>query len=338
MGDPSSDGSDYFDKIPTSDPTYRHLGTELIPHPRFPNMFLLQYRTFTGAMAYQPCSRDIDLQGFFKALQPIERGGDQLFKIARSWSCIVQSIQGLPKEIRWVLATMYNFSTEMMRPGTSEDSYWAMRCWLMYWFEMAETLFEKHGYPIFAPVVDWFSRPSRLRVDDFELDDCTIFRQRSISSDGNRTVLHHRSVPSPNKFAAYGRHAPDSTRIDAWMAGQPDWALTCRRPFELAPSGRILSRSDPTSQRRPSAYAGESQKQEVFRLNPEATEFHPHMELTTSPISMTSISPSRSSWDSNRGYSTSSASDGVSSLERSLSSAENLQFMIETYGNDARMW
>ncbi|KAG5927029.1 hypothetical protein E4U42_002678 [Claviceps africana] len=279
-------------------------------------------------MAYQPCSRDIDLRGFFRALEPIERGGDQIFKIARSWSCIVQSIQGLPKEIRWVLATIYNFCSEMMRPGTSEDSYWAMRRWLMYWFEAAETLFTKYDYPIYAPVMDWFSRPSTLSVDGFQLEDCTVVSQSSVSSDGNGTVLHHRSEPSLNKFATHRRHAPYPTGINAWMADQPDWAMTRRQPFEHVPRQRILSQSDPTSQTRPSAYR-RGRGSNVFRWNPEATEFYPHMELTTSPVSTTTRSPSRISWDPISGSSTSSVSDGMSRLERGLYSAEDLQFMIE---------
>ncbi|KAG6017419.1 hypothetical protein E4U54_007353 [Claviceps lovelessii] len=347
-----SEGSDFFDERTTSDPTYLHLGTELIPHTRFPDMFLLEYQTFSGQMAYQPCSKGIDIQGFFKALEPVERGGDNLFKIARSWSCIVQSIQGLPKDIRWVLATIYDFANEMMRPGTGEDALWAMRQWLIYWFDTAEKLFQKYDYPIFAPAVDWFSRPTAMTVDDdddqaadLDLGDCTFFRQGSISSDGNRTVIHHRSVPTPIKFDAYRREANYLPGINAWMAGQPDWAGNFGQPFDPTPEGRILSRSEPMLPSWLRASARKSDRQEggsnVFRFNPDATEFMPQMEQTTSSASTTSRSPSPMSEGSAGGYGTTSESDGLSGDERSLSSAEHLLFMIEAHGGDGEdveMW
>jgi len=45
---------------------------ELIPHTRFPDMYLLEYETFSGAMAYQPCSRGIDIQGFSRPSSPLK--------------------------------------------------------------------------------------------------------------------------------------------------------------------------------------------------------------------------------------------------------------------------
>ncbi|KAG5984489.1 hypothetical protein E4U55_004613 [Claviceps digitariae] len=345
MGAPPLEVSDFFDEATTSDPTYRNLGTELIPHNRFPDMFLLKYQTFSGMMAYQPCSRGIDLQGFFEALGPIERGGDYLFKIARSWSCIVQSIQGLPKDIRWVLATIYDFTSEMMRPGTSEDTFWTMRQWLMYWFTTAEMLFQNYGYPIYTPAMDWFCRPTTVFVDDYQFsefdhDDYAFFHQGSISSDGNGTVVRHPSESTANKSAAYHRNNPYSPGINAWMAGQPDWARVFRQPLEPSPGGRILSQSAPLPQPRPWASTRKSDGQgesNVFRFNPEAVEFDPHIERTTSPASTTSRSPSRITEDTVEAYGTSSESDGLSRGQRSLSSTEHLLFMIEAHGEDVEM-
>ncbi|KAK7408901.1 hypothetical protein QQX98_008905 [Neonectria punicea] len=149
-----------FDDIPKADATYRAISTNLLPHTRIPGMFLLEYRTFGGALAYQPCSKDIDLMGVFKALHPLDRNGDRLFKVAREWSCIVQALPGLPKEIRWVLATIYNFANEMLRPEHDEAALWRKRPWLLYWYTVADKLFE--AYEIFAtsPDADWFLRPT----------------------------------------------------------------------------------------------------------------------------------------------------------------------------------
>ncbi|KAG6010451.1 hypothetical protein E4U21_006452 [Claviceps maximensis] len=308
-------------------------------------MFLLEYQTFSGAMAYQPCSRGIDLHGFFKAFKPIERGGDDIFRIARSWSCIVQSIHGLPKDIRWILATIYDFASEMMRPGTSEDCLWAMRSWLMYWFDTAETLFEKYDYPIYAPVMNWFSRPETVSVDDDDRgaelypDDYASFLQGSTSSDGNVTIVHHRSEPIPNKSAAHRLYAPVSPAINAWMADQPDWMRDSRHPLGFAARGMTLSRSEPILPSRPWASSSESDRQDggsgVFRWNPEAMEFHVHIHQPSA--FSTSTSTSRISEDFMGGHDTSSESDGLSRDERSISSTEHVQFMIEAHGRDIEM-
>ncbi|KHN94264.1 uncharacterized protein MAM_07900 [Metarhizium album ARSEF 1941] len=114
--------SDVLDEIPRADLTYTQLSTTLIPHQIYPNVKLLEFRTFSGAMAYQPCCKDIDLMGFFKPLRPIEPGVDRLFKVARAWSCIIQSLEGLPKDLRWVLATVYNFANDMLCTKLSEDT------------------------------------------------------------------------------------------------------------------------------------------------------------------------------------------------------------------------
>ncbi|CAM1502272.1 Fc.00g042560.m01.CDS01 [Cosmosporella sp. VM-42] len=87
-------------EIPRNDITYTSISSTLIPHTRFPNMYLLEYCTFAGTQAYQPCSNDIDSIGIFQSLTPIETNGDSLFKNARTWSCVMQAMPGLPKDIR----------------------------------------------------------------------------------------------------------------------------------------------------------------------------------------------------------------------------------------------
>lgn len=339
-----SEGYNILSEIPKNDPTYRHLSSTLIPHTRFPDMYLLEYQTFSGAMAYQPCSMNIDLRGVFKALEPVEKGGDHLFTVARVWSCIVQSIQGLPKEIRWVLATVYNFANEMMRPGTSEDFFWTMRPWLMHWYDVAERLFEKYDLLIHAPTMDWFVRPTAVTVENFEGFEfesyVTLGRTNSVSSDGNGTVIHHR----PTGSRRYDGQAAHVSSIAAWMAAQPEWATVLRQPpFDPTPGGRVRSHLEPMSRIWPTTLPMELGEQDSggFLLNPEATEFDPNMELAISLGSTTPRSPSRISMNSIEECESASESaselDGLSFSERSLTWDENLRFLIEAHGEDVEM-
>lgn len=119
-----------LDEIPRDEATYQGLSSTLIPHTRFPGMRLLEYRTFVGALAYQPCFKNVYYANIFEALHPLERNGDGLFKEARTWSCIIQGEDLLPKDVRWVLASIYNLANEMLRPELDEDTLWSFRPWL----------------------------------------------------------------------------------------------------------------------------------------------------------------------------------------------------------------
>lgn len=70
---------DVLDEIPRRDIIYRSQSTELIKHGRFANMYLLEFRTFSGALAYQPCSKDIDLMGVLNSLRRLDENADPLF-------------------------------------------------------------------------------------------------------------------------------------------------------------------------------------------------------------------------------------------------------------------
>ncbi|KAG6030083.1 hypothetical protein E4U19_000596 [Claviceps sp. Clav32 group G5] len=294
-------------------------------------MFLLEYQTFSGAMAFQPCARDVDLRGYFKAFDPIEIGGDPLFRIARSWSCIVQSFQGLPKEIRWVLATVYDFSNEMMRPDTSEETLWAMRRWLMYWFDMAERLFQKYNLPISAPDVDWFCRPKAVSVEEDQAvevgSDSTLYCHDSFISDENRTVIHHRMESSPYTAAGYPQYVVPSSNISAWIAAQPDWAAAFPQPLRpTLGDGTVIPRNAVFESHLSASTwnsGGQERNSSGFRLNPEATEFDPHMELRTSPGSRTSRSPSPMSEDSIVVHDMSSELDGLCCSDRSPAASKH---------------
>lgn len=295
LSPPSHIAADVLHEIPTEDITFRQLGTYLIPHTRFPNMKLLEFRTFSGGMAYQPCCKDIDLMGLFKALQPMEQSSDHLFKVARAWSCIIQSLEGLPKELRWVLATMYNFANDaLLRPYFSEDDLWSLRPWLMYWYDAADALLELYHIPASAPVPDWFLRPSELAATESMEPGVeallTVCRTNSVTSDSNETVLHH---PSP-----YQRTGPNlaeespvtQSGISAWIAAQPDWSFP-EETVDLAP-GEFVSR------RRRSSSSSSSSVHEIsrdspFQLNPEAMEFDPNQHESTSAGSVSSKAASK---------------------------------------------
>ncbi|ODA83331.1 hypothetical protein RJ55_01844 [Drechmeria coniospora] len=91
---------DIATEIPNEDDTYLSVGLTLIPHTRISKLFLLEYRTFQGAWAYQPCSGDRDIVALFARLRRLDGCADPVFQEAREWSCVTQAHEGLPKELR----------------------------------------------------------------------------------------------------------------------------------------------------------------------------------------------------------------------------------------------
>lgn len=281
---------DILSEIPKQDPTYTGLSTSLIPHKRIPGLFLLEYRTFHGAAAYQPCSRNMDTCGIFDSLRPIDQDGDPIFKQARVWSCVVQASPGLPKELRWVLATMYNFCNEMLRPENDEEALWHMRPWLMHWYQVAEQLLER--FLIFAstPDIDWFARPlSRVRSRESheatapgETHQCA-----SDSSSGPGTVLRRRHDSSDEQnWISQSPIGDRVAAIHAWLAQQPNLQeVDAASLFDPTPSGYVSSKT-----RRSMARAGPSMKSgngrsvsSWSRLDPRAAVFDPWREQKSSP-------------------------------------------------------
>ena len=219
--------SNVLDEIPRDDIIYKSLSTTLIPHARFSNLFLLEYRTFAGALAYQPCSKDIDLIGIFKSLRPLEKGGDPIFKDARAWSCIMQAIQHLPKDVRFVLAIIYDFANDMLREENDEDTLWRFRPWLQWWYDLADKLFDKYGIFASAPDPDWFIRPTEiLRDGDTSEEPLAIFSRCQRSSENASSDLGFVNEGSPWSRYASVRVSEDSDRlpipqtIEAWLNTQ----------------------------------------------------------------------------------------------------------------------
>ncbi|KND89825.1 hypothetical protein TOPH_05462 [Tolypocladium ophioglossoides CBS 100239] len=221
-----------FREIPKHDWTYSSLSTTLFPHTRIPNMFLLEYRTFQGALAYQPCSKNIGISGIFKSLRPIDEHGDPIFKQARTWSCMVQAMQGLPRELRWVLATIYNFCNEMLRQDTDEDTLWKMRSWLLHWYTVTDELLELFGIFVYTPDIDWFDRPksrSRTSAERSEsLESYIMGWSDSDRSSGGGTVIRRRpgagdGRDNGSRADAWPHHHHEHrvSAIHAWLASQP---------------------------------------------------------------------------------------------------------------------
>lgn len=211
-------GTDVIGEIPKTDWTYRSLGMTLIPHCRIPDMYLLEYRTFQGSMAYQPCSRG-KLDDLFESLAPLDEHDDAVFKQARVWSCNAQSAQGLPRELRWVIATIYNFSNEVLRKKSKEAVQWSLRSWLLHWYTMADRLITKFGVAEATPDVDWFQTGS---VGEHPGPMCAypLTRLHDSGSSSDATVIHH--CPMQQSYAPDGQ----ATVVDAWLRGQQHVILT----------------------------------------------------------------------------------------------------------------
>ncbi|KAF4971495.1 hypothetical protein FZEAL_9838 [Fusarium zealandicum] len=208
-----------YDAVPYDDLSYRRLSTTLIPHPSIPNMFLLEFVTFAGALAFQPCSKDIDLRGFFKALDPVYGKGDPLFKAAR----------------------------------IDEDTLWDMRSWLMYWYNVADNLLFRYGFIPSAPNPDWFERPLNRSVKRIGargnmgvVDRRQIHTQASSSDTG--TIIHHslddegddEGVSTPASLDMIERLEQDFGLLET-SNGQP-------LLFDPTPGGRVSPRRQRSQQ------------------------------------------------------------------------------------------
>ncbi|PNY25084.1 Uncharacterized protein TCAP_04979 [Tolypocladium capitatum] len=283
---PGNLDADVVREIPKHDLTYSSLGTTLIPHARIPNMFLLEYRTFQGALAYQPCSKDIGISGIFKSLCPIDQYGDPVFKQARTWCCMVQAMEGLPKELRWVLATMYNFCNEMLLPGTDEDTLWEMRTWLLHWYTITDRLLELFGIFAYTPDINWFHRPmsrssypAASRSESLEFP--TIGPSDSNTSSRGGTVIRHR--PNGENVRDRWPRAHYETRVSTihgWLSSQPYLPdLDGTAIFDPTPGGYVSPR---TRRSTPPDGQGLSRSRSSTRswtsalgLNPRAVVFDP---------------------------------------------------------------
>jgi hypothetical protein len=242
---------------------------------------LLEFRTFSGAMAFQPCCLNIDFMGLFRALQPMEAQCDHVFEVGRTWSCVLQGINDLPKDLRWVLATIYNFCSHMLSSQSSEDTLWKMRAWLMHWYDVADDLLLLFNIPASAPNVDWFLRPPASPLEETLESEANSFTKfgcgNSTASDANQTVLRHcpqiDESQSPKLGEAQQRLPNHQLDIREWIAAQPEWGVR-EQPFDhTSEELAALSQQHETSQTT------------HFQFDPRVSPFDPNQDLWTSHAS-----------------------------------------------------
>lgn len=202
---PLEDVESDADGIPRNDVTYQWMGNHPTPHPRLPNMFLFQFVSFTGYIAYQPCSMNIDLMGIFDTFISREKDLDYIFKIGRVWSCVVQAHRNLPRDIRWVAATVYNLCMDMLKPDTKAEVSLSMRKWLVHWYNTADQLFRRHGIPATSPDMDWLLAVGREHEG---YDNGRPLRRRSRSRRRRRRHNRSQSTASDTTVIRNLRHRP----------------------------------------------------------------------------------------------------------------------------------
>ncbi|KFA48623.1 hypothetical protein S40293_04556 [Stachybotrys chartarum IBT 40293] len=204
------------DEIPKDDITYTEMGSEPLPHPLRPGVGLFSYRTFAGGEAYQPCQSDIHAWGLSQALQVPDQVNDPAFVTARAWSCVIQAAPNLPREVRWVLATIYDFSSLVLRRGGSHQRLRPMRLWLRFWFIVVKRLFRHFGLNAACPYIDWIPRPSQGAngTGDTNTGQMDGRRRRFPSESSSGTVIRHQ--PSTSETQELGvLHQPNRSETIA---------------------------------------------------------------------------------------------------------------------------
>ncbi|PTB36336.1 hypothetical protein M441DRAFT_30952 [Trichoderma asperellum CBS 433.97] len=149
--------------VPRDHFTYEGLGTVLVGSPRQRGLFRLAFRNYAGAVGWMPCGPDIGRRAEFLNLAQHEEFGDPIFKSARLWACKVQGYLYMPKDIRWVLWSIYMLSNEVLYNSQEDDEQvlWLMRVWLNDLYFTAQKLFDRYQLemPVPMPEHDWLERP-----------------------------------------------------------------------------------------------------------------------------------------------------------------------------------
>lgn len=276
-GSPYEDEEANADGIPRNDITYLWMGNHPTPHARLPNLSLFKFISFTGFTAYQPCSMNIDLMGIFDTLNYREQGLDSIFKIGRVWSCVIQAHENLPRDIRWLAATIYNLCMDLLKPDTRAEVSLSMRKWLMHWYDLADQLFQRHGIPARSPAMDW-----TLEVgQEHEGYD----NGRPLRHSRRRHHNRNRSTTSDTTVIRHLHHSPDarsSQRISRSLR-RPDQEVEIwmDQVHEVAPqyqgneawTSRLVEHDQQSSTDSP---------QSLFRLNPLAAAFTPQSSTSRS--------------------------------------------------------
>ncbi|UNI24082.1 hypothetical protein JDV02_009858 [Purpureocillium takamizusanense] len=216
--------------------------------------------------------------GLFDSLQPLEPNGDQVFKEARAWSCETQSILALPRELRWVLANIYNFSNEVLRLPSEESTAWQMRSWLVHWYTVADELFNIFGILAQSPEVDWFSRPcGESEPIAYHVRKPPVNHQsHGTDSSGARTIVRHQNFLRSVGGDHQGRIWPSNAAlIHGWLSTQSHLPQVDGTAFfDPAPGGYTSSRRSPIPPATP-RWSRDSSMAASSNLNPAAAEFMP---------------------------------------------------------------
>lgn len=287
-GPPFEDEDSDADGIPRNDITYQWMGNHPTPHSRLPNMSLFQFISFTGFVAYQPCSMNIDLMGIFDTFNSREQDLDYIFKIGRVWSCVIQAHENLPRDIRWVVATVYNLCMDLLKPNTKAEVSLSMRRWLIHWYNIADQLFRRHGIPARSPDMDWlldvgqehegYDNGRPLRRGSHRRHN----RSQSTTS-GTTVIRRHRSRAQSNQRIARSLHRPDE-EVEIWID---------QVTHELAPEYQGIeawvNQLVEQDQRSNMDYP-----QNLFRLNPLAAAFTPQSSTSGSSSGPSSLPDSMS--------------------------------------------
>ena len=112
--------------VPRNDPTYTLLSAELVNHPHMIGVKLLPYANARGYPMHLPVGPDMKMRSLFNPLCRIlheESPGvaDPVMLEARIWACTTQNNWFLPKDLRWVLAMVFEVSCRALRLGCANN-------------------------------------------------------------------------------------------------------------------------------------------------------------------------------------------------------------------------
>lgn len=181
-----------FEEIPREDPTYQRLDARLITRFYLPEgIKVMRYFSITGSTALMPCCNAVDRLVAMETLSVFENG-DPVFKQARDWACSVQAMPRLHKDVRWVLVVIFMLASQMLGLHVSEETIWAQRPWLMYWYEFADRLFAAYDVDVTSPEADYFVSHRRAgRLASFpEVEEC----ERRVLDSSSETVVRRPYV------------------------------------------------------------------------------------------------------------------------------------------------
>lgn len=133
----------------------------------------------------------------------------------------------------------------------------------MYWFDVADQLFQDFDVNANAPIVDWFQRPGSVEANKTNRSNRNLVPNRSIGS--GETVIRR----SPHVYLTGQLEAPPRSAVEIWLDNQ---SPTPTMGFEEA-EGYMESQNFDAS-------LGVAFTSMPYALNPLAAEFAPRTDAT----------------------------------------------------------